>query len=76
MTHELKTPFATISMTADTLALASVNQNAGMVKEYTGLIKNEVKKLSMHVDRILESAIIEKNGARIKGPMNLLVLIN
>ena len=62
MTHELKTPLATISMTADTLALASVNQNAGLVSEYSGMIKNEVRKLSRHVDRILETALFEKNG--------------
>jgi len=62
MTHELKTPLATISMTADTLALGTVSQNAGMVTEYSGLIKNEVKKLSRHVDRILETALFEKNG--------------
>jgi two-component system phosphate regulon sensor histidine kinase PhoR len=62
MTHELKTPLATISMTADTLGLDSVNKNPGMVSDYSGTIKNEVKKLSRHVDRILESAVLEKNG--------------
>ena len=62
MTHELKTPLATISMTADTLALPSVNQNTGLVSEYSGMIKNEVKKLAQHVDRILEAALLEKNG--------------
>jgi two-component system phosphate regulon sensor histidine kinase PhoR len=62
MTHELKTPLATISMTADTLGLASVSSNSGMVDEYSGMIKNEVKKLSRHVDRILEAAVLEKNG--------------
>ena len=62
MTHELKTPLATISMTADTLGLATVSNNAGMVGEYSGMIKNEVKKLSRHVDRILEAAVLEKNG--------------
>ena len=63
MTHELKTPLATISMTADTLTLASVNKNTEMVNEYSGMIKNEVKKLSVHVDRILEAALLEKNGS-------------
>lgn len=62
MTHELKTPLATISMTADTLALGAVNSNPAMVNEYSGMVKNEVKKLSGHVDKILSAAIIEKNG--------------
>lgn len=62
MTHELKTPLATISMTADTLGLSNVSGDSGMVNEYSGMIKNEVKKLSRHVDRILEAAVLEKNG--------------
>ncbi len=73
MTHELKTPLATISMTADTLALPSVNQNTGLVAEYSGMIKNEVKKLAQHVDRILEAALLEKNG---KDRQQDLVVIN
>jgi two-component system phosphate regulon sensor histidine kinase PhoR len=64
MTHELKTPLATISMTADTLALASVSQSPEKVSEYSGMIKNEVKKLSLHVDKILHAALLEKNGDR------------
>jgi two-component system phosphate regulon sensor histidine kinase PhoR len=62
MTHELKTPLATISLTADTLGLSSVSTNSEMVGEYSGMIKNEVKKLSRHVDRILEAAVLERNG--------------
>ena len=62
MTHELKTPLATISMTADTLGLGAVNSNPGMVYEYSAMIKNEVRKLSGHVDRILGAAVIETNG--------------
>ncbi|HWB64250.1 MAG TPA: HAMP domain-containing sensor histidine kinase [Chitinophagales bacterium] len=62
MTHELKTPLATISLTADTLGLQSVNSNSNLVSEYSGMIKNEVRKLSGHVDRILEAALLEKNG--------------
>jgi two-component system, OmpR family, phosphate regulon sensor histidine kinase PhoR len=69
MTHELKTPLATISMTADTLALATVNHNNEMVSEYSGMIKNEVKKLSVHVDRILEAALLEKNGSGIQNEL-------
>jgi two-component system phosphate regulon sensor histidine kinase PhoR len=62
MTHELKTPLATISLTADTLGLEPVTTNPGMVNEYSGMIKNEVKKLSRHVDRILEAAVLERTA--------------
>lgn len=62
MTHELKTPLATISMTADTLLLSGVNTHPEMVNEYSGMIKGEVKKLSRHVDRILEAAVTENTA--------------
>ncbi len=61
MTHELKTPLATISMTADTLALVPENQHAQAVPEYAGMIKNEARRLSRHVDRILDAALPDKN---------------
>lgn len=59
MTHELKTPLATISMTADTIGLAAASNQHGRMGDYSGMIKNEVKKLSHHVDRILEAAVLE-----------------
>ncbi len=77
MTHELKTPLATISMTADTLLLSGVNTHPEMVNEYSGMIKGEVKKLSRHVDRILEAAVTE-NTANEQAPerISLNQLIN
>lgn len=60
MTHEFKTPLATISMTADTLNLGAVTGNTEQVKEYAAMIKAETGKLSHHVDRILEAALQEK----------------
>ena len=67
MTHELKTPLATISMTADTLLLAGVSVQPDKVSEYSGMIKGEVRKLSRHVDRILDSAVTESNGNEHQG---------
>ncbi len=64
MTHELKTPLATIGMTADTLKLPSVNANTAAINEYASLIKEETKKLSAHVDRILEAALTEGKNTK------------
>jgi two-component system phosphate regulon sensor histidine kinase PhoR len=66
MTHELKTPLATISMTADTLGLQQVSENPAMVNDYSGRIKTEVQKLSRHVDRILNAAATEREEAPAK----------
>lgn len=64
MTHELKTPLATIAMTADTLRLPTISGNAEAIQEYAGLIKEETKKLSGHVDRILDAAVSEGKTGR------------
>lgn len=61
MTHEFKTPLATISMTADTLQLHNVSGQNEQVKEYAESIKKETGKLSHYVDRILEAASQQKS---------------
>ncbi len=61
MTHEFKTPLATISMTADTLKLVNGNGQQPVLNEYAGMIKEEAQKLARHVDRILEVAATERD---------------
>lgn len=61
MTHEFKTPLATISMTADTLKLVNANGEQPVLSEYAGMIKEEAQKLARHVDRILEVAATERD---------------
>lgn len=63
MTHELKTPLATISMTADTLNIADVQEDKERISEYAGMIKGEAKRLAKQVDRILGAALWDKTGS-------------
>jgi two-component system phosphate regulon sensor histidine kinase PhoR len=63
MTHELKTPLATISMTADTLNMQNVQEDKARISEYAGMIKGEAKRLAKQVDRILGAALWDKTGS-------------
>ena len=65
LTHELKTPLASISLASDTLAHESIIDNPTKVKEYAALIKQEKNKLTNHVERILELAALEKNKIQV-----------
>lgn len=76
MTHEFKTPLATIAMTADTLKLAGAQANTDTVNEYAALIKEETKKLSQHVDRILEAAQSESRVNILVEKVNLKEALN
>lgn len=77
MTHEFKTPLATLSMTADTLAIPSVSGNSEQVREYAAMIKQETGRLSQHVDRILQAADTEqKHKHQPAGKANIVQAVN
>ena len=56
MTHEIKTPIATISLASEALSDESFEQDKEIQKTYINIIKDENKRLEMLVVRILEQA--------------------
>lgn len=60
MTHEFKTPLATISIASDSINHPDVIDNPEKIKHFTNLIKEERKRLNMHVERVLQAARLEK----------------
>lgn len=61
MTHEFKTPLASISLAADTLLHPKSEINSENTVKYIEFIKNEKSKLNKHIERILEVAALQKN---------------
>ncbi|MBC7885729.1 MAG: HAMP domain-containing histidine kinase [Saprospiraceae bacterium] len=53
MTHELKTPIATISVAMEAINNFHAGQNELIRKEYYLIVENENKKLNLLVDRVL-----------------------
>lgn len=76
MTHEFKTPLATMSLAADTIMNEKVIGDKDKVKYYAEQIKNENRKLNQQVEKVLELSLTEKNGiAMNKEEVNVIALI-
>ncbi len=76
MTHELKTPIATISLAVDSINNPMVYKNEDKLKDYAGIIKEENKKLDQHVERVLQMALLEKGEMKLeKENLDLVTLI-
>ena len=61
MTHELKTPISTISLSADVLLQSEENKKNERLNRYLSIIKTENKRLENQVERVLEIAKLDKN---------------
>jgi two-component system phosphate regulon sensor histidine kinase PhoR len=60
MTHELKTPLATISLAVDALKSPKVQSESKSVDYFSGIIKEENERMNKHVEVILQAAQLEK----------------
>ncbi|MDE1191409.1 MAG: HAMP domain-containing sensor histidine kinase [Arachidicoccus sp.] len=60
MTHEFKTPLATISLAVDALHNTRVQGNKEKTQYFSGIIKEENKRMNKHVETILQAAFMEK----------------
>jgi len=76
MTHEFKTPIATVSLAAEALGDADISMNKAHVNKYLGVIKDETSRLGTQVERVLQAATMEKEELQIsKSRQNLHDLI-
>lgn len=60
MTHEFKTPLATISLAVDALNNEKVLRDENKLSYFRGIIKEENKRMNRHVETILQAASLEK----------------
>ena len=65
MTHELKTPLATISLAIDALTNEKVIHDADKVRIYSAMIKEENKRMNKQVEKILQAARLEKEEIKL-----------
>jgi two-component system, OmpR family, phosphate regulon sensor histidine kinase PhoR len=66
MTHEFKTPLATISLAADTIMNEKIIGDQERVRYYATQIKTENQKLNIQVEKVLELSMNEKQGLVLK----------
>lgn len=65
VTHELKTPLATMSVALEALQQFGGNANPQTTREYLEISQNEVNRLSLMVDNILKASLLEKQAVTI-----------
>lgn len=61
MTHEFKTPIATINIASDALKNEKVIGDQDRIKYYADLIKQENKRMNTQVEMVLRMAKLERN---------------
>ena len=66
MTHELKTPIASISLAAQMLNDESVTKSPSMMKHLGGVINDESKRLRFLVEKVLQMSMFDRKNAVFK----------
>lgn len=65
MTHEFKTPLATISLAVDALRNEKVSGDKEKTSYFTGIIKEENKRMNKQVETILQAALLDKKKVEL-----------
>ncbi len=65
MTHEFKTPLATISLAVDALKNEKVIQSREKTDYFTGIIKEENKRMNKQVETILQAALLDRQEVQL-----------
>ncbi len=65
MTHEFKTPVATIMIASEALKDPEVTEDQNRIKRLAGIIYDENVRLGDHIERVLNVAKIEKNEFKL-----------
>ena len=66
MTHEFKTPIATVSLATEALSEDAVQANPKMRGRYIEVIREESKRLGIQVEKVLQLASIEQEELSLK----------
>ena len=66
MTHELKTPIASISLAAQMMNDESVPKTEQMLRHLTTVINDEVKRLRFLVEKVLQMSMFDKKSVVFK----------
>jgi two-component system, OmpR family, phosphate regulon sensor histidine kinase PhoR len=65
MTHEFKTPIATISLAVDALRNEKVLESREKMNYFSGIIKEENKRMNKQVETILQAALTEREELQL-----------
>ena len=70
MTHELKTPVASISLASQMLNDPAVSKSQTMLEHISKIIRDETKRLSFQVDKVLQMSVFEQQDIKLEQQEN------
>lgn len=77
MTHEFKTPIATVSLASEALGEDAVIQDRNTYYRYLKVIKEETNRLSEQVEKVLQAASFDKDDFKLaKTRTNIVELVD
>ncbi len=65
MTHEFKTPIATISLAADSIINPRIISNEEKINEFVKIIKEENRRMNNQVESVLQISLLEKEKYKV-----------
>ena len=66
MTNELKTPVASISLASQMLSDSAVSKSPQMLEHISKIIRDETKRLTFLVDKVLQMSVFEQQNIKIE----------
>jgi len=76
MTHEFKTPIATISIAADSINNPKVIQSPEQIKSFTKIIKEENGRMNSRVEQVLQMSLLDSKDFHLfPEPLDMHLLI-
>ena len=66
MTHEFKTPIATISLATDSITSDKIISHEDKIRRFAGIIKQENKRMLTQVEKVLQMATIDKDDFKLR----------
>ena len=77
ITHELKTPIATVGVAIEALKNFNAIQDPQRTREYLDISSNELQRLGLLVDKVLKLSMLEKKEIELKyETVDLLSVVN
>jgi two-component system phosphate regulon sensor histidine kinase PhoR len=65
MTHEFKTPIATISLAADSITSPLIIGNPEKLTRFANIIRQENKRMNSQVEKVLQMALLDKRDFQL-----------
>jgi len=69
MTHEFKTPISTISLASEMLNDQTIIKTPEKIERFVKMIRDENKRLSVLVESILQTSILDKGNIKLKSDL-------